>query len=110
VAGCDSSDGLAAAVGAIATASGCGALLERHLLPLDELMAKLPFAQAWGLGGGEDFELVLALKPAWAMGLVEGLPGASRIGELVPATPGLVRWSPGGAPLGPSAIGYTHFH
>ena len=110
VAGCDSSDGLAAAVGAIARASGCGAVLERHALPLDDGMAHLPLAEEWCLGGGEDFELVLALEPTWASTMVERLPGASRIGELVPSTsPGRLCWNPGGEPLAPSASGYCHF-
>ena len=33
------------------------ARLERQRLPLDPAMAGLPQAQAWCLGGGEDFEL-----------------------------------------------------
>lgn len=110
VAGCDSSDGLAAAVGAIARASGCGATLERHALPLDEGMAHLPLAEEWCLSGGEDFELVLALEPTWASIMVERLPGASRIGELVASTsPGRLCWKPGGEALTASTFGYSHF-
>jgi len=72
VGGCDSSDGLAAAVRAIATPSGCAARLERDALPLEAAMAGLPQAQAWCLEGGEDFELVLALDPTWAEALAAG--------------------------------------
>jgi thiamine-monophosphate kinase len=82
VGGCDSSDGLAAAVAAIAAASGCAALLDRHALPLDPAMAALPEAERWCLDGGEDFELVLALEPAWADALMECLPGTTVIGRL----------------------------
>lgn len=82
VGGCDSSDGLAAAVAAIAAASGCAALLDRHALPLDPAMAALPEAERWCLDGGEDFELVLALEPAWADALMECLPGTTAIGRL----------------------------
>lgn len=82
VGGTDSSDGLLAAVAAIARTSGCQALLQRGALPLDAAMAGLPEAENWCLSGGEDFELVLALAPVWAEALVQVLPGASLIGEL----------------------------
>ena len=108
--GCDSSDGLAAAVAAIARGSGCAARLERRALPLDPAMAGLPEAQAWCLGGGEDFELVLALEPAWAQTLLEVLPGSSRIGELVTGEAGALGWSDGGAwPHEGAGSGYSHF-
>jgi len=82
VGGCDSSDGLAAAVKAIAAASDCSARLNRNALPLDPAMAALPVAERWCLGGGEDFELVLALEPAWAAALMAALPGTTVIGRL----------------------------
>jgi thiamine-monophosphate kinase len=109
VGGCDSSDGLAAAAAAIAASSGCAAQLNRDALPLDPAMAGLPQAAAWCLGGGEDFELVLALQPPWAEALVAALPGTTRIGELV------VGWSDG-APWGQgdggsaAAKGFSHFN
>ena len=111
VGGCDSSDGLAAAVATIAAASGCAARLERQQLPLDPAMASLPQAQAWCLGGGEDFELVLALEPRWAEALVSALPGATRIGELLAGAPGVLGWADGtpwDAAEGASR-GYCHF-
>lgn len=88
VGGTDSSDGLAAAAEAVARASGCRALLERQRLPLDPAMAGLPEAASWCLEGGEDFELVLALEPAWAERLVAALPGARIIGSLAERSPG----------------------
>ena len=112
--GCDSSDGLAAAAAAIAASSGCAARLDRDALPLDPAMAGLPQAAAWCLGGGEDFELVLALQPPWAEALIAALPGTSRIGELVAGQAGALGWSDG-APWGPgdggsaAASGYRHF-
>jgi len=114
VGGCDSSDGLAAAVGAIAGASGCAARLNRAGLPLDPAMAALPEAQAWCLGGGEDFELVLALEPAWAEALLAALPGSTPIGELVAGEAGALGWTSGEAwkqDEGRSAVfsGYSHF-
>ncbi|MBW0167284.1 MAG: thiamine-phosphate kinase [Vulcanococcus sp.] len=109
VGGTDSSDGLTAAVGAIAATSGCGALLERSQLPIDPELAQLEAGERWCLGGGEDFELVLSLPPSWAEALLKALPGASRIGSLVEAVPGLVRWQESGEPLAATESGFTHF-
>ena len=111
VAGCDSSDGLAAAAAAIAASSGCGARLERTALPLDPAMAGLPAAEAWCLGGGEDFELVLALDPVWAEALIAALPGTTRIGELVEGPAGNLGWSDGRPWPEPSSGigGFQHF-
>ena len=95
VGGCDSSDGLAAAAAAIAASSGCSARLEHTALPLDRAMAGLPASEAWCLGGGEDFELVLALTPAWAEALVANLPGSTAIGELVGGEAGQLGWLDG---------------
>jgi thiamine-monophosphate kinase len=114
VGGCDSSDGMAAAAAAIATSSGCAARLNRDALPLDPAMAGLPQAAAWCLGGGEDFELVLALEPSWAEALIAALPGTTRVGALVAGQAGSLGWS-NGAPWGPgeggsaASSGYSHF-
>lgn len=96
VGGCDSSDGLAAAVRAIAATSGCAARLERDALPLDAAMGGLPEAEAWCLGGGEDFELVLGLEPRWAEALAAALPGSAVIGELLAGPAGELLWSGSG--------------
>jgi thiamine-monophosphate kinase len=111
VGGCDSSDGLAAAAAAIAASSGCSARLERTALPLDRAMAGLPDAETWCLGGGEDFELVLALEPAWAEALIAVLPGTTRIGELVEGPAGNLGWSDGRPWPEPSSGigGFQHF-
>ena len=115
VGGCDSSDGLAAAVRAIAASSGCAARLERGALPLDPAMAALAEAEAWCLSGGEDFELVLTLEPGWAAAMEAALPSASRIGELVVGVAGELGWSDGGAWSrgnrgdGSATCGYRHF-
>lgn len=108
-AGTDSSDGLAAAVRAIAAASGCGARLERRALPLEPAMAGLPQAEHWCLAGGEDFELVLALEPAWASALLEQLPGSRHIGRLVAAEAGALTWEEGSQPFPADAGGFRHF-
>ena len=114
VGGCDSSDGLAAAAAAIAASSGCGARLVHTTLPLDPAMAALPQAEAWCLGGGEDFELVLALEPVWAVALIAALPGTTRIGELVTGEAGALGWIDGapwctGDGRRAASSGYSHF-
>ncbi|MCS5691074.1 thiamine-phosphate kinase [Cyanobium sp. FGCU-6] len=112
VGGCDSSDGLAAAAAAIAAASGCAARLDRHGLPLDRAMVALPEAERWCLSGGEDFELVLALEPAWAAALVIALPGVNMIGRLETSDrSGHLGWSDGSPwPGAASGIdGFRHF-
>ena len=115
----DSSDGLGQAVAAIAKRSLCQAVLERSRLPLAAAMAALPLAEAWCLGGGEDFELVLALAPAWAEALVEQLAGAQIIGRLEPGPPlggasgkgtGPLRWADGTTLEPAIAGGFSHFH
>ena len=111
VGGCDSSDGLAAAAAAIAASSGCGARIDRASLPLDPAMVGLSQAEAWCLGGGEDFELVLALTPAWAEALIAALPDTTRIGELVEGPAGNLGWSDGTPWPEPSSGigGFQHF-
>lgn len=108
VGGCDSSDGLAAAAACVAAASGCAVRLERSALPLDPAMADLEEAEAWCLGGGEDFELVLALEPPWALALMATLPGATRIGSLVAGTAGALGWADG-SPWPEASDGWRHF-
>ena len=118
VAGMDSSDGLGQAVAAIAGRSHCQAVLERSRLPLADAMADLPQAEQWCLGGGEDFELVLALDPVWAEALVEQLEGAQVIGRLDPPQPSgprgwgtaPLRWADGTALAPADAAGFSHFH
>jgi thiamine-monophosphate kinase len=109
VGGCDSSDGLAAAAASIAAASGCAIGLERAALPLDPAMAALEQGEAWCLGGGEDFELVLALEPTWARALVAALPGSGVIGALEAGPGGEVRWSAAGGGERIGAEGFRHF-
>jgi thiamine-monophosphate kinase len=108
VAGTDSSDGLAAAVALLSQGAGCTALLDRGDLPIDPAMADLPRAQEWCLGGGEDFELVLALAPDWSGAFLEALPSSRAIGRLTQG-PVEVRWSDTGAALEPACLGFRHF-
>lgn len=110
LAGADSSDGLLAAVTAIARASGCGAALSRRQLPLAAAMATLEQGLDWCLGGGEDFELVLALEPAWAQALLARLPGVHLVGTLTgnDAPEGL-HWLEDGCAIATPCTGFSHF-
>jgi thiamine-monophosphate kinase len=110
VAGTDSSDGLAAAARALGSASHCQALLDPDALPLAEGMASLPQAQQWCLAGGEDFQLVLALEPAWAQRWLQCLAGSRRIGELAPSTGREgIGWLGGQEAFPTDAAGFSHF-
>lgn len=112
VGGTDSSDGLLAAATAIATVSGCTAVLGPAALPLDPEMASLPQARSWCLAGGEDFELLLALKPTWARALCAQQHGCRLVGELrLPAAAGSppVVWSGSGATVEVAGGAYRHF-
>jgi thiamine-monophosphate kinase len=114
VGGTDSSDGLGAAVAQLAGGAGCVAELNRNALPMPPELAHLPQGEGWCLGGGEDFELVLALEPAWGEALVAALPGCQRIGDLVApgagdaAAAGSLRWQASGEPV-TGHRGYSHF-
>jgi thiamine-monophosphate kinase len=79
----DSSDGLLDAITQICRASGVGAVIDRHLIPI---FPSLPALQSdpldWIMTGGEDFELVLCLPQATAQVLVKQLgAGAAIIGN-----------------------------
>lgn len=86
IAAMDSSDGLADAVVQLCRASGVGAVIEAAQIPIDpDLMAIIGPEQAgqWALYGGEDFELVLCLRPKVAAQFVEQLgPPAAIIGRI----------------------------
>jgi len=84
--GMDSSDGLADAVLQLCRASGVGARLHRHHLPLPPgLTDWVGEAKAvqWCLYGGEDFELVLGLPPHQVEPFLNQVAGARWIGEVI---------------------------
>jgi thiamine-monophosphate kinase len=110
----DVSDGLVADLGHICMASGCGAELEIERLPLSgELLSLFPpnVAEAYALGGGDDYELCFTAAPAQAAPIEAALgalgASARKIGRLV-AAPGVVCLRDGER-VDPRAGGYRHF-
>ncbi|MFM9046298.1 MAG: glyceraldehyde 3-phosphate dehydrogenase NAD-binding domain-containing protein [Cyanobium sp.] len=89
-----------------AAENGMKGIIKYCDLPLDPAMGTLADGEAWCLGGGEDYELVVALEPAWARALVGVLPGSGVIGALVPGPWGVLRWSEGDAI---AVNSYRHF-
>lgn len=71
VGGVDSSDGLLAALEALAASSSCRLIIQEQNLPIADSMAAFPQAKSWCVTGGEDFELILSLEPRWAQALIE---------------------------------------
>ena len=84
IAGMDSSDGLADAIVQICRASGVGARLDRHKIPIHSALKRWSPEKAmnWALYGGEDFELVLCLPQDAAQILVEQIETAANIGTI----------------------------
>jgi thiamine-monophosphate kinase len=113
----DVSDGLSLDLSRLATASGCGALVELDRIPIAPAASDLAQSRDDGvtaldhaLGDGEDFELLLAVPPEQAEELARSQPlgvPLTRIGTFV-AEPGLWAQQADGkrAPLAPR--GYEH--
>ncbi|MEX0270920.1 thiamine-phosphate kinase [Leptolyngbyaceae cyanobacterium UHCC 1019] len=83
IAGMDSSDGLADAILQICRASGVGARIDRHQIPIPAALPQwvgAKQAMKWALYGGEDFELVLCLPTDLAVKLVDQLDQSAMIG------------------------------
>jgi thiamine-monophosphate kinase len=81
--GMDSSDGLADAILQICRASGVGAQIDRHQIPISAALSEWvgdEQAMKWALYGGEDFELVLCLPMDFAVKLVDQLDQSAMIG------------------------------
>jgi len=102
----DVSDGLAADLGKLATASGLEARLQPLLLPLSEDLLAFAGPQRaveLALSGGEDYELCFTVPPARQAGLAAALPPElcriTRIGTVETAS----------GPLDAAAEGFDHF-
>jgi thiamine-monophosphate kinase len=110
----DVSDGLLADLGHICAASDCGAVIDVEQLPLSaELLTLFPpqIAQAYALGGGDDYELCFTAAAAKAQAVEAALEGsgasARRIGELVSGTG--VECRRDGNSFTPAYTGHRHF-
>lgn len=109
----DLSDGLAADLPKLAGASGVGAEVEVERLPLSAALqsaASPQQAQAWALGAGDDYELLLAVPPERQHQLT-ALAGRLNlkltvIGRLKPGN--AVTWTLHGREISPPP-GYQHF-
>ena len=104
--GTDSSDGLIAAVQGLCNASGCGVVLEDTQIPRAQGWPQGQPWDEWCLSGGEDFELVLSLPPAWAEAFELAMPGSRRLGRMTSDNDQLI-WS-AGSPLTLNG-GFSHF-
>lgn len=85
-AGMDISDGLALDASRLAAASGCGAVIFSHQLPLSQPATSLDNPLASALSDGEDFELLLAVPRRVAEAIVVQKPlecPITVVGELV---------------------------
>lgn len=110
----DVSDGLAADLGHLSRASGCGAIVDVERIPLSAALTACfapDAALAHALGGGDDYELCFAAPSAAAARVAAAAAGAgtraTRIGRLV-AGAGL-EWRREGEAYAPAASGYLHF-
>jgi len=110
----DVSDGLAADLRHIATASGVGAEIWLDRLPGAEVLASLPPETRWDLqlGGGDDYELCFCLPPEMEQQVSalarRGGVDLTVIGRLTEG-PGMCFVKPDGAEFVPSRAGFDHF-
>ncbi|MHB8971314.1 MAG: thiamine-phosphate kinase [Pirellulaceae bacterium] len=116
-AGIDVSDGLSLDLHRLAVASGCGAVIEPAVVPVDPAAFRLAAQQPAGLSAldhalsdGEDFELILALPATEADRLLQQQPLAvpvTRIGRLVEQA-GLWQMAADGSLAPLAARGFEH--
>lgn len=111
----DVSDGLLADSGHIAEASGLAVEIERDALPLStaarKALAATPALWAKILGGGDDYELVIAVPPRRREALLAAARAAkvkmTRLGRFIRGEG--VRLTVGGKPAPAPRKGYVHF-
>lgn len=111
----DVSDGLLADAGHIAEASGVAVVIERERVPLSRearrAVERDPALWDVVLGGGDDYELVMAVPPRRRHALLE----AGRVARIQLSPIGVfargrgVRLTVAGRTVRPSRMGYVHF-
>ncbi len=107
----DVSDGLAADLGKLALASGCGVRIDASAVPVAAAARELfpDEATQLALGGGEGYELVFAGLAPVVGRAVAAIPGAVVVGELTEAKPGTVEVvDAAGAPVEVADAGWEH--
>lgn len=115
----DVSDGLAADLGHVCDRSAVGVRVDATAIPIDDAAKAVARASAleaieWALGGGEDYELVLAVAAERAPTLLDAVVSATGtpatvIGEIVPAEQGRKLQWPGGRERSLTPEGWRHF-
>jgi thiamine-monophosphate kinase len=110
----DLSDGLAGDLPKLAAASGLGAHVDVERLPLSRALAAVAGAHRardFALGGGDDYELLLAVPPARFAALAARATALNltltAIGELRRGNS--VQWALAGRSYAPTVGGYSHF-
>ncbi len=109
----DLSDGLLVDVARLCRASGCGAVLRADALPLAAALRRLGARRArdLALGGGEDYELLVAVPPARCARLARAALGCrlTAIGEIVRPRRVTVIAGDGPKPSRRGPVGHEHF-
>lgn len=113
----DVSDGLMADLGHLCSASGGGARVEFHRLPLSpaaEAALRLkPELRGLPAGGGDDYEILFAAAPGDAARVAAAAAQAGveavRIGTLLPAGKGVAAVDEAGREIPLKQLGYRHF-
>jgi thiamine-monophosphate kinase len=110
----DLSDGLAGDLPKLAAASGTGAHVDIERLPLSRALCAVAGAERardYALGGGDDYELLLAVPPPRFAALAARAAALNltltAIGELRRGNS--VQWEFEGRPYVPAVQGYSHF-
>jgi thiamine-monophosphate kinase len=104
----DLSDGLLRDLGHLCAQSACGATIECAALPIGRLAAREADALALALSGGEDYALLLAVRPRKLGALLRAAPRAVEIGRLLPASAGVSLTEHGVARPLPASPGFDH--
>ena len=114
----DLSDGLAKDLRRMTAASGCGSIVQLSNLPLSSAMTTAigvePVLWSTVVGGGDDYELLIAVPPDQATAFEAASANAStvftvsHIGEMTTG-PGVNFVDPQGRPFQPARTGWDHF-